>query len=402
MAPKITIDPEFRALIPPLRDGELATLEASLIHEGCRDSLVTWNGVLVDGHNRHTICQREGLVFKTKEIELPDRNAAKLWIIDNQMGRRNISDLDRIGLQSAREEVLREIGKANQVRKPKSVSAKLPKQKVNTRKTLAKAADVGERTYDAGKLVLEAEKTGEIPKAVVDEVRNGKRAIHAVAKDIKEQRQKSAREFKRKEAAEAAPSIDSRIIVGDFRKHADKVADGSVSLIFTDPPYDQKAIELFSGLAEFAAKKLADGGSLVMYVGHLQLPAVFKAFEGRLRYWWTCACVHAGSLPLMKEYGIRAGWKPMVWFVKGTRDDKSNIIHDTVSGGQEKATHEWQQAESEAEHYIQNLCPKDGVVCDPFLGGGTTAVVAKRLKREWVGFEIDEATAASAAERIAQ
>lgn len=167
----ITIDEEFRALIPPLRDGELALLESSLTHEGCRDALSVWNGVLIDGHNRHAICQREGLTFKTKEIALADRNAAKLWIIDNQMGRRNLSDIDRIGLQSAREEVFRNIGKANQTAalKKGSVLAKLPKRetKHDTRAACAKAAQVGERTYDAGKLVLEAEKTGEIPKEVV-------------------------------------------------------------------------------------------------------------------------------------------------------------------------------------------------------------------------------------------
>jgi hypothetical protein len=102
----------------------------------------------------------------------------------------------------------------------------------------------------------------------------------------------------------------------------------------------------------------------------------------------------------MKEYGIRVGWKAMLWFVKGTRDDKQNIVRDVVSGGREKSHHDWQQSQSEAEYWIENLCHPDGMVCDPFLGGGTTAAAAKKLNRKWIGFEVDPGQAAIAMQRI--
>lgn len=86
----ITIDPEFRDLLPKPSAEERAHLERSLIHEGCRDPLVVWNGILLDGHNRYEICQREKLVFKTREVQLADRQCAELWIIANQLGRRNL------------------------------------------------------------------------------------------------------------------------------------------------------------------------------------------------------------------------------------------------------------------------------------------------------------------------
>jgi hypothetical protein len=215
-------------------------------------------------------------------------------------------------------------------------------------------------------------------------------SINRVVKDVKEAATAERRTTQRKEAAaKTEPQFFDNVHIGDFRNLSDKVADGSLSLIFTDPPYDKKAEELFEGLAEFAFDKLAEGGSLVMYLGHLQLPSAFKAFDGKLRHWWTCACVHEGGKTLMREYGIRAGWKPMLWFVKGTRDDKQNIISDVVSGTTEKSHHDWQQDQSEAEYWIDNLCPVDGIVCDPFLGGGTTAAAAIALNRKWVGFEID-------------
>ena len=103
----------------------------------------------------------------------------------------------------------------------------------------------------------------------------------------------------------------------------------------------------------------------------------------------------------MHEYGVNAGWKAVLWFVKGTRDDNSVFVSDVMSGGKEKALHDWQQAESEAAYWIAKLCPVDGLVCDPFLGSGTTGAAATRLGRRWIGFERDEATGAIARKRVA-
>lgn len=89
----ITIDAEFKTLIPPLAPDERAQLEANIVANGCRDPLVIWGGhdVLLDGHNRYDICTRHGIPFTTVEIELEDREAAYNWIIENQLGRRNLT-----------------------------------------------------------------------------------------------------------------------------------------------------------------------------------------------------------------------------------------------------------------------------------------------------------------------
>jgi N6-adenosine-specific RNA methylase IME4 len=87
----IQIDPEFSRLIPPLAPEELAQLESSILAEGCRDALVVWRGLLLDGHNRLSICQQHGLPYKTVLIDLDDREEAADWIIANQLGRRNLN-----------------------------------------------------------------------------------------------------------------------------------------------------------------------------------------------------------------------------------------------------------------------------------------------------------------------
>lgn len=86
----IKIDPELKALIPPLAADEYKQLEANIIAEGCRDPLVVWDGTLIDGHNRHEICTRHGIKFDTVEKEFADREAVMDWMDRNQLGRRNL------------------------------------------------------------------------------------------------------------------------------------------------------------------------------------------------------------------------------------------------------------------------------------------------------------------------
>ena len=91
----LTIDPEFHDLIPPLTDEERNMLEASILKEGCETPLTIWNGVIVDGHNRYKICQVHDIPFSVSEKEFDSRDDAILWIITNQLGRRNLTSYQR-------------------------------------------------------------------------------------------------------------------------------------------------------------------------------------------------------------------------------------------------------------------------------------------------------------------
>lgn len=403
----IRIDKEFQALIPPLAAEERKQLEENILAEGCRDPLVVWNGVIVDGHNRYEICTRNKVKFRTVEMQFDSRDDAKIWIIKNQFGRRNLQPYTRVNLNLQLEPLIAAKAKASydaNVGRPKKSSQKsetiIP---VDRYKEIGKAASTSHDTVAKVKIINKAVEAGKVAPEVVAKLHTGEVSINRVARDVKETMVAEKRAEQRKEAAaKVEPQFFDNVHIGDFRKLTDKVADGSLSLIFTDPPYDRKAIDLFDGLGEFAADKLADGGSLIAYVGHIQIPDALEILSKHLRYWWVCCCLHSGGESLMKEYGIRVGWKAMLWFVKGTRDDKQTIVHDVVSGGREKSHHDWQQAQSEAEYWIDNLCPKDGIVCDPFLGGGTTAAAAIRLNRKWIGFEKDHDQAVLAMSRCRQ
>jgi hypothetical protein len=106
------IDEELRSLIPPLSEEEYKQLEQNILQWGCLDPLKVWpvkdcdDVILLDGHNRFAICSEHNVNYATEDILLIDRAAAIDWMIDQQLGRRNLS-AERIfylrGLQYRRE-----------------------------------------------------------------------------------------------------------------------------------------------------------------------------------------------------------------------------------------------------------------------------------------------------------
>ncbi|WP_278652320.1 hypothetical protein [Pandoraea pnomenusa] len=92
----VQINQELKAYIDPLTPDEYASLEQSLLAEGCRDALVLWGDVLVDGHNRYEICRKHNIEFRTvQNPSFKSMDDVRLWMIDNHLGRRSVSDYQR-------------------------------------------------------------------------------------------------------------------------------------------------------------------------------------------------------------------------------------------------------------------------------------------------------------------
>lgn len=88
----LKIDQELKNLIPPLTYEERSGLEQNIIKNGVYDPIKVWDGIIVDGHNRYEICTKHGIDFKVTELDFPNLNSAKNWMIDFQLDRRSISD----------------------------------------------------------------------------------------------------------------------------------------------------------------------------------------------------------------------------------------------------------------------------------------------------------------------
>ena len=119
----ITILSELKKLIPPLSDEEKDKFCESIILEGCRESLIIWDNagtyILVDGHNRYEICANEKIDFRVEVKDFKDLADVKNWMINNQLGKRNISELVKSylrGLQYSQEKITEDF-KGNQYTK---------------------------------------------------------------------------------------------------------------------------------------------------------------------------------------------------------------------------------------------------------------------------------------------
>ena len=147
----ITVNEELLAYIDPLTPEEHAALERSVLAEGCRDALVLWGEVLVDGHNRHGICTRHGIPFNTvQNTRFQSLADVHLWMIDQHLGRRSVSDFQRGVLALRRKDILsaRLQPGAGEASESALASDQHKPEPVPTREAIAKSARISSNTVN--------------------------------------------------------------------------------------------------------------------------------------------------------------------------------------------------------------------------------------------------------------
>jgi site-specific DNA-methyltransferase (adenine-specific) len=188
---------------------------------------------------------------------------------------------------------------------------------------------------------------------------------------------------------------------GDFKEQLADVANESVDLILTDPPYGRNSLPVWDSLGAFAARVLKSDGLLIAYTGQLYLPRVLTDLERHLRYLWTIALLYGGQTSYLRVVGMVQAWKPIVMFKKGKwrrGDERLDVLQGV---GQEKDWHVWQQAEAEAAELVARFSKPGDLVIDPFVGSGTTGVAGLRLGRRFLGCDVDAAALVTAEQRLA-
>ena len=220
---KLRICSEFRDAIQPLSGEELAQLEANIKSHGCRDPLVIWDGFIIDGHHRYEICTRQDIPFQTVTMDFPDRASVKVWMLHNQLGRRNLNDFQRSEIALQLEDILKEQAKERQLStlkqnavttvpqnsaerndagntdiltgseaEPLSIpQSPAPRQERETRAAVAKTAGVSHDTVKKVKAIRD----DAIPE-VQNLARSGSVSIHAASKiaDLPEETQEEIAE----------------------------------------------------------------------------------------------------------------------------------------------------------------------------------------------------------------
>jgi SAM-dependent methyltransferase len=206
-----------------------------------------------------------------------------------------------------------------------------------------------------------------------------------------------------KAVAGAAKLGELGVVIGDYRKTGECIADESVDLVFTDPPFERRHIKQYADLGRFAARVLKPGGSLITYIPDYALPQVLSLVlqPAELRFWWPLAVQHGGQTRVLDKFGINVRHKTLLWFVKGGQRARRAQVDSLVVSRPDKRYHAWGQGVVEAAYFIEKLTAPGGLVVDPYAGGGTTCVAAIAAGRQYVAFEKDRKSALKARGRVA-
>ena len=185
---ELKIDPELRDLLPPLTSEEYKQLEKNIVENGFDRNfpIMEWQGFIVDGHNRYDICKKHHiepiigtLAYKTKEEVME-------WMLDIQLGRRNLTPIQKIAITEKYRPIYEKQAKENQLSGLKNqnnnVLVNLPKRQVNpinTSEKLASIANVSEKTYRMGAKILNSDN-----EKLKQEVLSGEKSINAGYKEL--------------------------------------------------------------------------------------------------------------------------------------------------------------------------------------------------------------------------
>ena len=214
-----TVLPEFAELLPPLTREQLDALEQDIIANGCyAPVIVNEDMVVIDGHNRKSVCEKHGIPYRMAVFSFEDALEAKKWMLETQRGRRNIGswELGKIALKLRPE--IEAKAKANMGMRT-DLLATLPEgySSTDTRRELADSVGIGERTMgkvmqiddNAPEAVRKALDSGELS---VDRAYRLTRQITDLPEDEREQAAELALELERakQEIREKDAEIDRR------------------------------------------------------------------------------------------------------------------------------------------------------------------------------------------------
>jgi N6-adenosine-specific RNA methylase IME4 len=231
----VRIDPEFQALIPPLRPEERAQLEANIAAEGVRDPLVVWDGVLVDGHNRYEIATRLGLPFAVRTLSFSSRDEAIEWMYQHQLGRRNLTDDQRsvvaYQLQQQRSKIARQKRATEAVAAREVKAGRIEILEDAASSKMSKPVEQPDRTRAA------VAKEFKVSERKLKQVRTVATQAPEVLRDVQQGRTTLAdavREIKRATVVEQLTSVAAVEA---------KAARGVYDVLVIDPPWPMEKIE---------------------------------------------------------------------------------------------------------------------------------------------------------------
>jgi len=183
----------------------------------------------------------------------------------------------------------------------------------------------------------------------------------------------------------------NKIYLGDANEFLEKIPDGTVDLLVTDPPYIKDQWEqAYSILARHTPRILKPSGWLITYSGHYNLNRVMRMLDDSgLMYYWTYCQLNQGPTAVVFARNVSCGWKPILIYQKPPLKRLKSGFHDVIKSEVQKADHPWQQSLDDVLTILRRFSQPGQYLVEPFCGSGTTISGAKQCGLEWNAFEID-------------
>ena len=412
----IRINENFKKLIPALTTEEFKQLEDNCLAEGIRDNIITWNGFIIDGHNRYEIACKWDLDYETESKHFDSEDDVELWMIDNQNGRRNLTDGWKYKLQQRKKEILIKKGADKKVIDGKkardkqlgvlSTIGKTPKH--NTQREIAKTLNWSTGKVAMADIVFKKE-TPEIEEKVL----NNEITINQAYQNIKKEEKKKNFEIKKElfEVDVKPENLNQTIILGDSVKVLPTLNFKSFDLLLSDPPYgmDFKSgwntkdkiendkivdtISLFEDVLKESVPLLKDDAHFYLFgninfIGNIR-PIVEKYLTLKNILIWDRKVIGMGDL---KSYGnsydiIYFGYNKTWKDLNGTRD-RDLLSYSRIDPA--KNIHPTEKPLDILEYLIKKSSNENDKILEPFAGGGSTLLACKNLNRLATGIEIEE------------
>lgn len=254
---ELKIDPELRDLLPPLTDDEYKQLEKNIVENGFDRNfpIMEWHGYVVDGHNRYKICKEHNITdYVVGTLAYETKEEVMEWMLDIQLGRRNLSPIQRIAITEKyrpiyekqalinKQNAISEARKNNENNRNEQFSVNLPKTvPINTSEKLASVAGVSEKTYRMGAKILNSDN-----EEVKEKVLSGEMSINAGYNKIKEttkqkenknnettttQLQTTQKELSQPKISEEVKQICADLKTEKSKEYLDSIWDYKVSVI---------------------------------------------------------------------------------------------------------------------------------------------------------------------------
>ena len=409
----LEIKEEFKKLIPALTAEEFKQLEANCLEEGIREKIITWNGVIIDGHNRYEIATRWNLDYQTESKRFETSDDVKIWMIDNQEGRRNLTDGWKYKLKNTKKEILIKKGKEKQLKTLKQgldspVLSTIDKTEThNTRQIIA-----DELGWSTGKTAMADIVFKKATPELEEKVLNNEVTINQAYQEIKKEEKKVNFEQKKAEFEKPIEIINTNqiILLGDSVEILPTLEKNSFDLLLSDPPYGmdfksgwnnqekiandkiEDTITLFENVLRESVPLLKEDAHFYLFGNIDYLPEIKPIIEKYLNLKniliWDRKVIGMGDL---KTYGfsydiVYFGYNKFWKDLNGTRDrDILSFNRVTPSAN----IHPTEKPIDLLEYLIKKSTKENDKILEPFAGGGSTLIACKNTNRLATGIEIE-------------